>query len=263
MNRDKIIVLTNKLSFILIVLLLYWVFIFTIVTVFDFKIFRENLTQTFFTSIFAILALLGGVVILNVMLNLTKISEALSEKGKEASSPKPRKFNLRLGLFILSFPIIFGLFYLGDLRTSHIKQDLLLNSARAIVKENPESIERLGAYHYDLAYLNEVAQLLTMFEKQDENFENVILIVDDTIQGKQIFLGLKRIGDQLPEKIDKIFPCSQAEREYLRQVFNSRTTEYRFSSSDGRYELYFPVKTKKRTIILYFSDYQRYGKFGS
>lgn len=139
MNRDKVIALTNKLSFFLIILLLYWVFIFTIITVFDFKVFRENLTQTFFTSIFAIISLLSGVVILNVMLNLTKISEALSEKEKEVLTPQPGKFSLRLTLFILSFPIIFGLFYLGDLRTSHVKRDLLLNSARTIVRENPKA----------------------------------------------------------------------------------------------------------------------------
>ena len=263
MNRDKIIALTNKLSFFLIVLLLYWVFIFTIITVFDFKVFRENLTQTFFASILAILALLSGVVILNVMLNLTKISEALSEKGKEAVAPQPKKFSLRLALFILSFPIIFGLFYLGDLRTSHVKRDLLLNSAQSIVRENQEYIERLGAYHYNLAYLKEVEQILMMFEKQDENFKNIVFIVEDQIQGKQVFLGFNRVGDKLPEKINKIFSCSQAERQYLRAVFSGKSNTFNFSSSDGNYELYFPVKTKQRTIILYFTDYQRYGKFGS
>lgn len=263
MNRDKIIALTNKLSFFLIVLLLYWVFIFTIITVFDFKVFRENLTQTFFASIFGIISLLSGVVILNVMLNLTKIADALSEKEKEVVAPQRGKFSLRLALFILSFPIIFGLFYLGDLRTSHVKRELLLNSARSIVRENPEDIERLGAYHYNLDYLKDVEWILTIFEKQDENFRNIVLIVEDQIQGKQVFLGLKRVGKELPEKIDAIFSCSQAERQYLKDVFSGKTDTFNFSSSDGYYELYFPVKTKQRTIILYFTDYQRYGKFGS
>jgi hypothetical protein len=108
-----------------------------------------------------------------------------------------------------------------------------------------------------------VEQILTIFEKQDENFKNIVLIVADQIQGKQVFLGFNEVSDKLPEKIDKIFSCSQAERQYLRAVFSGKTDTFNFSSSDGHYELYFPVKTKQRTIILYFTDYQRYGKFGS
>lgn len=265
MNRDKIIALTNKLSFFLIILLLYWVFIFIITTVFDFKVFRENITQTFATSILGIFVLLGGAVILNVMLNLTKISESLS--AKETTSPGPErkvdKSRVWLILFFVSFPVIFGLFYLGDLRTSYVKRNLLVNAATAIIQENRETLERLGEYQYNTTYLEEVQSTLLLFAKQEESFQSIMLIVEDEMQGKKLFLGLNHIYEKLPDKTANIFSCSKDEREYLRKVFAGEDSTHRFSSSDGRYELYYPVKTKNRIIVLYFTDYQRYGKFGS
>ncbi len=265
MNRDKIISLTNKLSFLLIILLLYWVFIFIITTVFGFKVFRENITQTFFTSILGILALLSGAVILNVMLNLTKISDSLSGKENVAqeTGSKPGKFKIWLVLFLVSFPVIFGLFYLGDLRTSYLKRAYLVNSAQAIVGENKDMIGQLANYQYNLAYLREVETTLLLFKKQEETFKSIALIIDDNIKGKQVFLELDSVYNTLPEKISKVFACSKDEREYLRKVFSGQVSTYRFSSSDGNYELYYPVKVKNRIMVLYFNDYQRYGKLGS
>jgi len=71
--RDKIIALTNRVALVAMILLLYWVFIFISITVFDFKVFKENITETFYLSVIGILALLAGAVIVNVMFNLTKI----------------------------------------------------------------------------------------------------------------------------------------------------------------------------------------------
>jgi hypothetical protein len=264
MNREKIITMTNKLAFLLITLLVYWVFIFICITVFGFKVFRENITQTFFTSILAILALLGGAVVLNIMLNLTKMAEVLAGLSEQATVA-PRKFGMRLFLFCLSFPLIFGLLFWGDFRTTTMKRDLLLKSARAIVLENIRSVESLGDYHYDLAYLQKAGTTLELFKNQDENFEALQLIQADNILEKQVFLQFNRWHpqDNFPEKTGQIFACSQEEREYLRAVFAGKTTKYRFSSHDGHYELYYPVKTKKGLLVFYFTDHQRYGKFGS
>jgi hypothetical protein len=265
MNRDKTIALTNKLAFILITLLVYWVFIFISITVFGFKVFRENITQTFFTSILAILALLGGAVVLNIMLNLTKMADVLSGLSEQVATAKPGRPLIRVILFWLSFPLLFGLLYLGDYRTSLVKRDLLLKSAQAIISENVRSVNGLGYYQYDLAYFKQAESALELFKNQDENLNSIQLIHEDSILGKQVFLQFSRLEshDALPEKTGQIHACSREEREYLRSVFNGRNSQYRFSSRDGHYELYYPVKTPKRVMVFYFTDYQRYGKFGS
>jgi hypothetical protein len=265
MNRDKTVALTNKLAFILITLLVYWFFIFICITVFGFKIFRENITQTFFTSILAILALLSGAVVLNIMLNLTKMADVLSGLSEQSTAAKSGRPWIRLILFWLSFPLIFGLLYLGDYRTSLVKRDLLLKSARAIIRENVRSVKSLGNYQYDLAYFQQAEAALELFKNQDENLNSIQLIHEDNILGKQVFLQFSSLYSRniLPEKTGQIHSCSREEREYLRNVFDGRNFKYRFSSHDGHYELYYPVKTPKRVMVFYFTDYQRYGKFGS
>jgi len=263
-NRDKIISLTNKLSCILVIILLYWVFIFIYISVFGFKVFRENLTELFFISILAILALLTGAVIINIMLNLTKISQSLAGEKETTGKMKAGKGKVFTLLFVLSFPLIFGLLYLGDLRSSHLKREYLLSSAQAIVTENQEIIEKLGEYKYDSSYLRLAESSLNFLEKQDKNFRSLSLIVEDTVQGKNAFLRISSyIRDTLPKKATLVHTCSKEEREYLKKVFSGESDDYRFSSHDGRYELYYPVKTKNRIIVLYFYDYQYYGKIGS
>jgi hypothetical protein len=265
LKRDKTIALTNKLAFILITLLVYWVFIFICITVFGFKIFRENITETFFSSILAILALLSGAVVLNIMLNLTKMADVLAGLSEQTAATKPAGSWVRYMLFGLSFPLIFGLLYLGDYRTSLAKRDVLLKSAQAIIRENVRSVDSLGDYQYDLAYFQQVEAALELFKNQDENLNSIQLIHEDNIPGKRVFLQFSGLysHDALPEKTKQIYACSREEREYLRSVFNGRNSKYRFSSHDGHYELYYPVQTPKGVIIFYFTDYQRYGKLGS
>lgn len=117
---------------------------------------------------------------------------------------------------------------------------------------------------YDSSYLRLAESSLNFLEKQDKNFRSLSLIVEDTVQGKNAFLRISSyIRDTLPKKATLVHTCSKEEREYLKKVFSGESDDYRFSSHDGRYELYYPVKTKNRIIVLYFYDYQYYGKIGS
>ena len=188
MKKDKIIKFSNNLALLLIGILIYWVFIFISITIFDFKIFRENITEAFFLSIMGIIALLSGSIIVNIMFNLTKISESLG-KDKEEKEEQP-KINKKIIISVaLSFLIIFGLLYFGDLRSTQKKHDQLVSSAEYLIKENQHILQDFVNYKFTKSYL--------------------------------------------------------------------------FSSHDGFYELYYPVTIDAKTIILYFTDQQRYGKYGS
>ncbi len=265
MKKKTIVKLTNKISLIAILLLLYWVFIFTVNTVFGFKVFQENITESFYLSVLGILAILGGAVIVNVMYNMTIISEALGQRIEEADVKNKRFDRIKWTiLFVISFPTIAGLLYLGDLRTSGAKERHLVKSAKYMMKHNKEDLEEIGNYTFDSIYIGKTSTTLKLLSKQDENFPSVFAIVRDSIYGKEHYLrfGGWYYGTFNNDKVHYIYSCSSKEREYLRQVFEKKTKKHHFSAHDGNFELYFPIETKDRIFVLYFSDYQRYGKLG-
>ena len=58
MNNKTLVKLSNIVGLISIILLIYWVFIFISITVLGLKVFKENLTETFYFSVLGILALM-------------------------------------------------------------------------------------------------------------------------------------------------------------------------------------------------------------
>ena len=266
MSKEKIVTLTNRLSLVAIVLLMYWVFIFVSITVFGFKVFKENITQSFYLSIIGILALLAGAVIVNIMFNMTIISDALGKKRTNTTKKKEKKKLISTILFFSSFPIIFLMLYVGDAGTSAMKEKILVRSAKYMISNNQRVINALGDYDFDFKYVKMAATSLKILSKEDESFPSVSLIMRDTIDEKEVFLRFAEHFYETEKKINKadyIYPCSKDEREYLKNVFNKGKSSYRFGAADGSYELYFPVKADKRVFLLYFTDRKTYGKLGS
>jgi len=267
MNRDKLIRVTTNVAIVSILLLVYWVFIFVSTTVFGFKVFRENLTETFYLSILGILAVLGGAMVVNVILNMSKIADALAAQNPSSTDIKTISRRSRLMLFVLSFPALFILLYLGDNASSIKKQNYLVSSAKYIANNNSDEIERIGNFSFDSSYANATAATLTRMSREYEKFPSVSVILADTISDKPAFLEFTQYDEWTnkgrDEKHEHIFSSSPEERDYLKQVFERHKLTHRFSAHDGSYELFYPVKTSKRIIILYFTDRSQYGKIGS
>ena len=126
MNYKTLVKLSNIIGIISIILLVYWVFVFISITVFGLKIFRENITETFYLSVVGVLALMLGSLIINVMFNLTRIAE----KHNQDELSVPKQVNKKMGLlFGLSFPLIFGLLFAGDYITSRKKEEIYGDNA--------------------------------------------------------------------------------------------------------------------------------------
>lgn len=266
MDVNKIIRYTNKVALLSIALLVYWVFIFVSITVFGFKIFRENITQVFYMSILGIFAILGGAIVVNIMLNLTKISEHL-EKKVDSSHERSHTSKLRVWLVISSFPLIFTLLYLGDLSSTLKKRSMLLSSGESLIKERKKMIENMANYKFGHRYAEKVSNSLKLLSKVDESFPQASLIIRDRIKNKSVLLIFTQhyysSDHKHIKKVDFIFPTSTEERAYLNSVFDRENTDFKFSASDGQYELYYPIQVKDRIIVLYLSDRKRYGKIGS
>ena len=284
MNAKKLVKATNIVGMVAVVLLVYWVFVLILSNVFGLKVFREYITEIFLMSILGIFAVMAGALILNIMLNLTRIAE----RGQEEESKGGRK---TLYLLLAVFPVLAALLFGGNYLTVQKKRQILTRSLERIVKDNPSQIKALADYRFDSAYIKKAALILELMSKEDSAFKAATVIVPDTIGNKQVYLAfsadshLSGIDEQAPnaqgtgddngfvvtrngnkETISKtqyLYAPHLSEREYLQRIFAGQTNEIRYETKDGNYSLCHPYRQNGKTIVLCFSDYQQYGKIGS
>ncbi len=264
MNKNRIIKISNAIGLISIIFLVYWIFIFISITVFGLKVFRENITESFRFSIIGILSLMFGALMINIMLNLTKISEYIDKSEK---IQKVRKIGFSSILIISSFPLIFGLLYVGDKLTSNKKKKYLIKSAQYLTEQHQYRIKQLVDYSFTSNYIKQTEKILNYLSKMDKNFPHVFVIAYDKIDNSPTFIRIRDYKRNWETKepddiISYIYSCTKEEREYLKTVFNDNNDKPRFSSYDGKYELFYPIIIEGKKIVLYFSEYQKYGKFG-
>jgi len=265
MNPKSFVKLSNIVGTISIVLLIYWVFVFISIEVFGLKVFRENITETFYMSVLGILALMSGALFINVMFNLTRIAEKHNQDNPVISKTITRKWFWTFGL---SFPVIFILLFTGDYLTARKKENLLIQAAQSIVEDNSEKANKLLDYSFNKEWLLQMDDVLYMMSKTDKYFPNVSVIVKDSLLNSKVLLVFdnyyRTLNDTLPPQMKNyLFSTSKQDREYLYKVFENNFNEVKFSAYDGNYELYYPYIKNNKKIVLLFSDYQRYGKIGS
>jgi hypothetical protein len=265
MNPKKLVNLSNNIGIASIILLIYWVFIFIAIMVFDLKIFRRNMTEIFFMSIFGIIALMAGALIINIMFNLTRIAEKHNQ-DKESGYVKTSKRTIVL--FLLSFPIIFCLLFGGHYLSAKKKERVLTQTAISIVENSRNRMSEVIDYSFDKAWINNASSLLHILAKTDKNFPFITIITKDSSNKIDVFLEFSqrtRISQDTipPNKQTYIFQTDQEERNYLNKVFLNQSKDLRYSADGGRYELFFPFRKGNKVVVLHFSDYQNYGKYGS
>ena len=294
MNAKKLVKATNIIGMVAVTLLVYWVFALILIQVFGLKVFREHITEIFLMSILGILAVMGGTLMLNIMLNLTRIAE----RGQEEEVRGGRK---TVYLLLAVFPILAALLFGGNYLTIRQKRDILTQSSERIVKDNPAQIDALTDYRFDLAYIKKSSEILDLMAKDDLSFKSAMIIVQDKIDNKPVYLAfsadsrLNVGGEAVPtasqneavpaasqnvegndnfvmdrngekvmvKKMDYVYSPNLKEREYLQKVFAGQTQEMRYEAEDGHYSLCYPYRKNGKTIVLCFSDYQEYGKIGS
>ena len=171
-------------------------------------------------------------------------------------------------VFVFSFPILFGLLFAGDYLTSKKKERLLVQSAQSIIKDNTEKANKLANYSFDKEWMIQTEDILDLLSKTDKHFPHVSVIVKDSIDNSKVLLGFREYYGSLKDTIQPIkktfiMETTKEERDYLNKVFDQNFKDTKFSAHDGKYELYYPYFINSKRIVLYFSDYQRYGKIGS
>jgi len=266
MNHDLIIKATNRVAIYATGALFYWIFIFLAITVFDLTIFRERMTEMFLLSLLGIFTLLAAAIILNLMSNLSKISAAVASSRQAEDVPKS-KTKWRMVAVLVSIPLIAACQFAGHELSVQRKKDLLIGSAEQLISENQAALSSLADYSFSPEFVKSVEHTLNILNKIDKNFPEVMLIAPDTIDGKALFLGFggRRYGNDRDaiDKLAYIYSTTREERDYLSGVFAGTEANYRLRVEKGNYQLYFPTTVAGKKLVLYFSDFQRYGKFGS
>ncbi len=266
-QHDTVIRITNRLATYASIGLFYWVVIFLTATVFDLKIFRERMTEMFSLSLLGIFAILGGTVILNVMSNLSKISQSLAAAEPTPAPALPAWKKIKVFLLLLALPVIIAALFIGDAFSAQKRQQRFVYAAERFIQENQSQLIALSQYQFSAEYVKNTEKVLGVLNKIDKNFPEVMIIFPDTVEGKSLFLGFGgrsyRQEDKALEKTNYIYSASVDEREYLQKVFAGTETAYRFYGEKSRYQFYFPTTIGGNKLVIYLSDFQRYGKFGS
>lgn len=263
MSNTKIVKLTNRIGIFSIILLVYWVFTFILITVFDFKVFKENMTNSFYYSILGILALMIGSLIVNVMINMTIIAQRSKINKTEAIAKKGKL----KWLFLLSFPVIFGLLFLGDLATKSKKERFLKQSAEYSINEFSSSLNTFVNTKFGLSKLEKARDLATLIEGSSINFNRVSIIAEEKVLNRKMFLSYGRHfyieKNKNIDKIEFVLKTDTETKEYLKSVFNGKNKASRFSAHKSKVEMFIPYFVEDKCIVLYFENYSSYGKFGS
>lgn len=300
MNHKQLVKATNIIAILGILGLVYWVFGFILIVVFGLKVFQENLTELFGLSVLGVLAVLAGSLILNIMLNLTRIAEQ-----KENPNPTPTPITKShagkfITLGVAMFAVIAGGLFWGDYETRQRKFALMQTSANQVVEKYHDSLAFLGEYRFEKSWIDKANSQIEILKVTDSNINWATIIVPDTIGGQNVYLAF---GERQPthnglpnpedvksgnaiafeavdaiadvheatmiskhrhlKKSDFIFSTDTAKHEILDKMFAGQATPHH-SLYDGRYEMFYPYQVDGKTVaVLYLSDYMAYGKISS
>ncbi len=257
MNNKSLVKLSNMIGLVSIILLIFWVFIFVIITVFGLRVFGEDVESSFYLSIVGILSLMLGSLMINIMFNLTRIAEKHNQDDVNISKKKNKKLII---LLIISFPIILGMLFGFDYMTSKKKEKMLISSAKSIVENNSEKVDNLLNYSFSKEWIIETYRILDLYSKTDTNFPYISVIVEDKIDNSQVFLGFKQYDQKIHyntrlNKKDFIEKTTKEERDYFNKVFYSSFDKLKFYENNGYYKLFYPYIKGEKIIIFCFWEF--------
>lgn len=260
-NPKKIVTLSNYIGLISILCLIYWVFTFICMTVFDLKVFRARMTETFFLSIFSIIAVMAGALIINIMFNLTRIAE------KHNMDQQYSNKNIKRWIFslILLFPLILSILIVGHQLSMNKRQQILTNSANSVLANYNEYVKNIVDYHFNSNWINTTAESLDILSKTDNQLPRISVIISDKLEnGTSTYLVFNNYySNKKIKKTDYLLETNQKQREYLNKAFKNPEIDFLYEREHNNYKLFVPYQYKGKTVIFLFSDYYAYGKIGS
>jgi hypothetical protein len=259
-NAKKTADLSARAGFVAVLALVYWVIIFTTTSVFGLKLFKEQAAELFMYSIIGILTVMFGALIINIMANLTRIAEKINNSGDTAPAKKTGML-----VFALSIPLAVLLLFLGNYWSTKKIERGLKQSAEDIITARRLELDTLGAYALTPEWLAGAANTLDFLVRLDPNISDANVIREDSINGSPFFLTFTRYDKPSTDKAFEITKTryireyTMQERQYLENVFHKGHREPYFVQKSAAYDLFIPYKSDGGTMVIFFSNRQRYG----
>ncbi|MDO4441475.1 MAG: hypothetical protein Q4B81_04760, partial [Moraxella sp.] len=213
--------------------LIYWVFGFILIQVFGLKVFEKNLTELFGLSVLGILAVLAGALILNIMLNLTRLADQKENPNPTPSTPTKSHITKLITLGVAMFGVMAGGLFWGDHITSQRKFALMQASANQVIENSQDSLGFLGEYRFDKTWIDKAVANIELLEATNDKLNQAVIIVPDTVAGNTVYLGftsntLTHAHTGIPNQ-DEVKAGNAIAFEFLHQTTNhneNSTTEH-------------------------------------
>lgn len=295
MSHKTLVKITNFIAIIGSLGLIYWVFAFILIQVFGLKIFQKNITEMFGLSVLGILAVLAGALILNIMLNLTRIANQKENPNMTENTTKKSHIAKLFSLVILMFVLITAGLFWGDYATRQKKSALMQASAQQIIDKYQDSLDFLATYQFNKTWIDKADKQIELLRATNNDIHQVIIITPDKINDENVYLAFGRDrparsgfadADDIAKnnvttfevtsttvnkdtqstepyyykKTDFIFKADTKQNHILNEMFAGQNTPYH-SSYNGKYEMFYPYQVNGKTVaVLYMTDYMEYGK---
>lgn len=275
MNNRTWVKLSNLIGLVAIIALVYWVFGFIVIEAFDLRVFQKRTTAIFGMSIMCILALMAGALMINLMFNLTRIAE----KHNQDAAPDAKSSAKRWIALVASFPLILVALFGGDYLSVQEKKAEMIAGIEAMLA-NQTQMAQLADYSFDAKWIETADEVMEQNRKSLDldrgrySSRYLLLITADTLNDARVFLSFPYWSDHSDDTDEKkaaaplqkknfIRGTTSEERAYLTEVFDHGSREIRFNTDGHEYVLFYPYSVNGKTIVLYFRDYERYGKLSS
>jgi preprotein translocase subunit SecE len=266
-TKTKLANITIWVIVVTIVIIALFFFGFLISNTFDLKVFANRTSDFIWTLFGASMVIVICGAFLNISLNIgiiadSKVSEIVDKQTEKSKFNKNFLFTVILILIITG-----GFLFLGDFLTRQNEKRKLIVECEETLSLYNKSITDITKSLTDTALIGEIPNILKFLCEQKQEFPSIILITSDFYKGQLTYLKITPYMDKSVLKKEmfdfSFYPCDKNDCEYLKEVFETKKTDYYFWSENNNYKLYYPITKGKRKYILLFSKFDRYGKIGS
>lgn len=288
MNHAVMVKWLNRLVVLVLVLLSYVFFIFVFSDIFNLKVFTRTGNNLFGYGVSGLFAVMGAALILNIMLNLSRIADGVEQTvyhrnaEQHVATSQHKRWWLWLAGFLLSLVLIGGALLSGDRYTRMIKKRLMMATAAQVIQERSSQFNQIVSLpltENDTAAVQAISDQLKLVRQIERHVDNIHLLLPARYHGEAVVVQLDQhsaIADPIATDAtlntsktpsvdvnNMLFSSDMSQRQWLQRVFAGQETAPRYSYENDNYELFYPVKLHAGWVVFYFTDRHAYGKVSS
>ena len=255
LNPKTIVKLSNSIGLFSILLLIFLVFGFIVSVIFNLQFisFRKDY---FGISILAVLSLMAGALILNIMFNLSRIAS----RGEPVAEDNPQKVKRLKWILLSGFPVVAIALVAGDNYSKEISSKKSLEFAKHLQAQLAEE-EKFGAYEFSKNWIDKSEKNLSFINQLNGRPGNFALIWQDTLNNKKHFFSISEYYENEEdssafEKETFMLHPDNEEAERIEKILNGELKTIQQERNGRNFESLIPFKQNKKTFILQYIEYQ-------